>query len=115
MPRSASICHASSLLRRTRPMSLAPADLTRVLTIGPAAELQENDAREADTRQRRHGGLDIPVALLPFGELDARRDLFPVDGRAQPAQILQEPLPGLRIAPQPRMLAGNVRQGVELQ
>src|SRR6516164_9823290 len=111
MPRSASMCQASSLLRRTRPKSLAPADLTRALTIGfAAAEFQVHDACQTDPRLRRHRRLHVPVALLALGELDARRDLLAVDGRSQPAQVLEEPLPRRRIAPQPQMLARNVGQ-----
>src|SRR5262249_61547139 len=73
MPRSASICHASSLFRRTRPMSLAPAALARALTIGfAAAELQVHDARQADPRLRRHRRFYVAVALSPLRELDAR-------------------------------------------
>src|SRR3954447_15822989 len=94
-------------------MSLAPADLIRVLTI--AAEFQEHDACQTDPRFRRHGRLDVSVALIVAVELDAGLDLFPVDGGPEPAQIFEEKLSGFRIAPQPEMLAGNVGQGVEFQ
>src|SRR5207302_2090406 len=53
MPRSPSIWKASSLLRRTRPGSLPPANLSLVLTIRGASELQENHAGKADSRPRR--------------------------------------------------------------
>src|SRR5262249_13548462 len=114
MPRSESACHASSLLRRTRPASLPPANLSRVLTIGCAAELQEHHARESDARGRRHGRFHIAVALLAIRELHARRRGRSVDGRAQAAEVLQEKLPVRGIAPQAEMLSRNIGRRIEL-
>src|SRR3954452_4146428 len=114
MPRSASMCQASSLFLRTRPMSLAPAILRPVLTIGAAAEVEEEDAGEAYTRLGRHGRFDVAVALLALHELDAGRRLLAVDGGAQPAKVLQEELARRGVAAQPEVLPGNVGKGFEL-
>src|SRR5579862_4643173 len=114
MPRSASRCSASSLLWRTRPGSLAPADLMLGLSIGGALELQVHHAGQPDLRLRRHRRLHVAVALLRVAEIDARRRRLPVDRGPQPAQVLQKKLPVRRIPPQTEMLARNVRQRIQL-
>src|SRR5215475_1802578 len=107
MPRSGSICQASSLFFLTRPGSLPPALLTLVLTIRNASELQIYDARQADSCLFGYRHFQISVALLAFRHFDAGRNLFPVDCSAQPAQVLQKKLPALRIAPQTKVFARN--------
>src|SRR4051812_27047229 len=113
MPRSGSMCHASSLFLRTRPMSLAPADLRPVLTIGAAAELEEEDAGEADSGFSGDGRLDVAIAFFTVDELDAGRGFFAVDGGAEPAQILEEELAGGGVAAEAEVFAGDVREGFE--
>src|SRR5689334_21113182 len=98
MPRSGSACHASSLLRRMRTMSLAPANLRLALTIS-AAEFQVKHARESDAGLRRYRRLDVPVALLAVHDFDARRSGRAVDGGAETAQVLEEKLSRRGIAP----------------
>jgi hypothetical protein len=54
-------------------------------------------------------------ALSAVDELDARGDLLAVDRGAEPAEIFEEKLAVRRIAPQPEMLARDVRKSFQLQ
>jgi len=79
-----------------------------------ASELQENHSGKANPRLRRHWRFHLAVALLAVAEIDARRRRLPVDGSAQPAQILEEELPAGGIAAQPEMFPRNVGQRLQL-
>src|SRR5205807_1826035 len=109
MPRSASMWNASSLLRRTRPGSLAPAHLSFVLTMRRASKFKEHHVRQTDSGLCRDGCFQVAVAFFSVREIHAGGNFFAVDGGAQPAQVFQKKLAALRVAPQPEMFARNVR------
>src|SRR5437016_1535786 len=132
MPRSGSMCQASSLLRRTRPGSLAAALFTRALTIcfgfnggrrdyrlhrsdSRVAKLEVHDVRKTDARLLGHWRLDVAVALFALDEFDARRRLLAVDGGAEAAEVLEEKLSRGRIAAQAEVLARDIGQSFELE
>src|SRR5579871_188824 len=115
MPRSGSMCQASSLLRRTRPGSLPLAQFTLALTMRCASEIQVEHFGEADTRPFRNRHLHVAVAFLSVYIFDARGRLFAVDGGAEAAEVLQEKLAAQRVAPEAEMFPRNIRQGVELE
>src|SRR5436309_15597587 len=115
IPRSASMCQASSLFLRTRPISLAPAYLRPVLTMFAAAAIQKDHAREADARLGRHRRLDVAVPLLAIDELHAGRSLLAIDGGAEAAQVFQEELAGVGVAAKSKVFAGDIGKRVELE
>src|SRR6516165_3565461 len=114
-PRLASMCHASSLLRRTRPGSLAPAHLNFVLTIACASKLKEHHIGQPDEGNFRNGRLHVSIPLFAVHDFDTRGHSFSVDGCAESAQVLEKKLTAGRIASQAKMLARDVGQGIQFQ
>src|SRR5947209_6660617 len=80
-----------------------------------ASELQEQHARQTDSRLRGNWGLHVAVAFFAFREFDARRRFFAVDRGAETAQVLQKKLAGGGVAAQSKMLARYVRQSIQLE
>src|SRR5579875_4014715 len=117
MPRSGSLQKPSSLFWRTKPGSLAAAQCRAVLSIGglEPAKLQKQNPGQADPRAVRHGSLHIAVALIAVHHFDAGGNRLAVDRGAQAAEVLQIEITARRIAPQPEMLARNIRQSVQLE
>src|SRR6516165_8371686 len=114
-PRLASMYHASSLLRRMWPGSLAPADLNFVLTIACASKLKEHHIGQPDEGNFRNGRLHVSIPLFAVHDFNTRGHSFSVDGCAETAQVLEKKLTAGRIASQAKMFARDVGQSIQFQ
>src|ERR1022692_3203642 len=126
MPRSGSRCTRSSLFCRTMPTWLSPAHRSLVLTgisaaaaigcgLGIRLEVKKDDVRQADARRRGQLHFYVLVALLAIHVFDAGGNLLAVDAGSQAAQIFDEELAGLGVAPQEHVFARNIRERGQLQ